>query len=88
MEFLANDLIDACCRIGIHTPVLFLNLAMPDSKCPLCADLYQRESLVKKKLQQTFPEMHQTMIYHRGEPRGLERLGELGETLYDCRNEA
>jgi arsenite-transporting ATPase len=83
-----KDLIDACGRIGIHAPVLFLNLATPDSKCPLCADLYQRESLVKKKLQQTFPEMHQTMIYHRGEPRGLERLGELGETLYDCRSEA
>ncbi|MFH2218403.1 MAG: ArsA family ATPase [Pseudomonadota bacterium] len=77
-----KDLIDACGRIGIHAPVLFLNLATPDSKCPLCADLYQRESLVKKMLQQTFPEMHQTMIYQRGEPRGLERLGELGNAIY------
>ena len=78
-----KDLLDACGRIGIHAPVLFLNLATPDSKCPLCADLYQRESLVKKKLQQTFSEMHQTMIYHQGEPRGLEQLGELGNDIYD-----
>ena len=77
-----KDLIDACGRIGIHAPVLFLNLATPDSKCSLCSALYQRESLVKKKLQQTFSEMHQTMIYHRGEPRGLERLGELGNAIY------
>jgi arsenite-transporting ATPase len=79
-----KDLIDACGRMGIHAPVLFINLATPDSKCPLCAGLYQRESMVKEKLQQTFSEMHQTLIYHRGEPRGLEQLGELGKALYDC----
>ena len=77
-----KDLIDACGRIGIHTPVIFINLATPDSKCPLCTNLYQRESMVKEKLQHTFSEMHQTMIYHRGEPRGLEQLGELGKALY------
>ena len=78
-----KDLLGACRRIGIHTPVLFLNLATPDSKCSLCSALYRRESLVKKKLQQAFPEIHQTMINHRGEPRGLERLGELGQAMYD-----
>jgi arsenite-transporting ATPase len=79
-----KDLIDACGRMGIHAPVIFVNLATPDSKCPLCTNLYQRESMVKEKLQQTFSQMHQTMIYHRGEPRGLEQLGELGNALYDC----
>jgi len=78
-----KDLIDACSRIGIHTPVLFLNLATPDSKCSLCTALFRREAKVKKKLQQTFSEMHQTLIYHRGEPRGLEQLGELGKALYN-----
>ncbi len=78
-----KDLIDACARIGIHAPVIFINLATPDSKCPLCTNLYQRESKVKEKLQQTFSQMHQTMIYHRGEPRGLEQLGELGSALYN-----
>jgi arsenite/tail-anchored protein-transporting ATPase len=77
-----KNLIDACGRIGIHAPVLFINLATPDSKCPLCSALYQRESMVKEKLQQTFSQMHQTIIYHRGEPRGLEQLGELGSALY------
>ncbi len=77
-----KDLIDACGRIGIHVPVLFLNLATPDGQCPLCAELYQRESLIKKKLQKTFYDMHQTIIYHRGEPRGLEQLGELGNAMY------
>ena len=77
-----KDLIDACGRIGIHAPVLFLNLATPDSKCSLCSALYRRESQVRNKLQQTFSDMHQTMIYHRGEPRGLEQLGELGEAMY------
>jgi arsenite-transporting ATPase len=77
-----KDLIDACGRIGIHAPVLFINLATPDSKCPLCTNLYQRESMVKEKLHQTFSQMHRTMIYHRGEPRGLEQLGELGKAIY------
>ena len=78
-----KDLIDACSRIGIHAPVIFLNLATPDSKCPLCTNLYQRESMVKEKLQQTFSEMYQTLIYHRGDPRGLEQLGELGNDIYN-----
>jgi len=78
-----KDLIDACGRMGIHAPALFLNLATPDSKCSLCSALYRRESQVRNKLQQTFSEMHQTLIYHRGEPRGLEQLGELGNALYN-----
>jgi len=79
-----KDLLNACGRIGIHASSLFLNLATPDSKCSLCSALYKRESQVRKKLQQTFSEMHQTLIYHRGEPRGLEQLGELGNAIYDC----
>jgi arsenite-transporting ATPase len=78
-----KDLISACNRMGIHAPVLFVNLVTPDNKCSLCSALYQRESRVKKKLEQTFSQMHQTIIYHRGEPRGLEQLGELGNALYD-----
>lgn len=77
-----KDLISACGRIGIHAPALFLNLATPDSKCALCSALFRRESQVKKKLQQGFAEMHQTTIYHREEPRGLKRLGELGDAIY------
>jgi len=78
-----KDLLYACNRIGIHAPTLFLNLATPDGKCSLCSALYQRESQVGKKFQQAFSKMHQTLIYRRTEPRGLDRLRELGETLYD-----
>ncbi|MGA7144000.1 MAG: ArsA family ATPase [Desulfobacterales bacterium] len=78
-------LLSACNRIGIHAPTLFLNLATPDGKCSLCSALYQRESQLGKKYQRAFSQMHQTLIYRRTEPRGLERLGELGETLYDSR---
>ena len=78
-----KDLLYACNRIGIHAPTLFLNLATPDGKCSLCSALHQRESQVGKKFQQAFSKMHQTLIYRGTEPRGLERLRELGETLYD-----
>jgi arsenite-transporting ATPase len=77
-----KDLLDACKRMGVNTPVLFLNLATPLSECLLCSALYQRETHVKKKFLKSFSGIHQTLVYRQGEPRGLERLGELGETLY------
>lgn len=77
-----QDLVAACKRIGAGLPVLFLNLATPASECPLCLALYRGESQVREKFQQAFSDVHQTLVYRRGEPRGLERLGELGEALY------
>ncbi len=77
-----EDLLTACCRMGVSVPVLFLNLATPQNKCPLCSALYRRESQVKEKFKQTFYSSHQTLIYRQGEPRGLQQLGILGEALY------
>lgn len=78
-----NDLVAACeQRLGIHVPVLFLNLATPVSKCPLCLSLYNRESQVRKKYQQAYPKKHQTLVYRQSEPRGLDRLEELGKALF------
>ena len=66
-----KDLIDACGRIGIHTPVLFPQPCHAGQQMPICAPpFFAERRMVKKKLQQTFSEMHQTLIYHRGEPRG------------------
>jgi arsenite/tail-anchored protein-transporting ATPase len=62
--------------------VLLLNLATPAWDCPLCAALNRRETLIKDKFQQIFAGRHQTVIYRQSEPRGLKRLGELGQALY------
>jgi arsenite-transporting ATPase len=77
-----EDLIAACHRLEINVPVLFLNLATPLNECPLCSGLYKRESRMKEKFQHTFFETHQTVVYRRGELRGLQQLKTLGETVY------
>jgi len=83
MAFLeTEDLLDACKRMGVNAPVLFLNLATPLSECLLCSALYQRETHVKKKFLKSFSGIQQTLVYRQGEPRGMDRLGELGEALY------
>jgi len=83
-----KDLLAACERMGVNVPVLFLNLATPETECSLCSALHRRESQVKDKFQQTFSDKHQTLIYRQSEPRGLKRLGELGKALYQSpRNE-
>ena len=76
------DLLAVCGRLGVPVPVLFLNLATPAWDCPLCAALNRREALIREKFQQTFAGRHQTVIYRQSEPRGLKRLGELGQALY------
>jgi arsenite-transporting ATPase len=77
-----KDLLEACDRMGVSVPVLFVNLATPLSECLLCSALYQRETHVKKKFLKSFSGIHQTLVYRQGEPRGSERLWELGEDLY------
>jgi arsenite-transporting ATPase len=82
-----KDLVAACERMGINVPVLFLNLVTPPGGCALCSALHQRESYVKGKFQQAFSGIHQAVVYRQGEPRGLERLGKLGEALYRPKEE-
>jgi arsenite-transporting ATPase len=76
-----GDLLASCTRLGMSVPVLFLNLATPARDCPLCAALNRREAIIRDKFQHTF-HGHQTIIYRQTEPRGLQRLGELGQALY------
>lgn len=78
-----EDLLAACARLKVSVPVLFLNLATPESDCPLCSALRRRESCVERKFHETFPGAHQALVYRRGEQRGLERLGDLGGALYE-----
>ncbi|MGD0921523.1 MAG: ArsA family ATPase [Terriglobia bacterium] len=77
-----RDLVAACERLRISVPGLFLNLVTPPSDCELCAALYRRESRVRIKFQQSLSGRNVTVVYRRGEIRGLRRLGELGEALY------
>lgn len=77
-----KDLMAVCKRIAINVPVLFLNLATPDSECKLCFALYRRESLVRSKFQDSFSAQLHTLVYRQGELCGLERLAELGRSLY------
>jgi len=77
-----SDLLAVCGRMKVSVPTLFVNLATPESDCPLCSALRHRESRVERKFRDAFPGIHQALIYRRGERRGLERLGNLGEALY------
>ncbi len=77
-----RDLLASCERLGVASPVLFLNQATPAWDCGLCAALNRREGLIRDKFQQTFAGRQQTIIYRQSEPRGLKRLSELGQALY------
>jgi arsenite-transporting ATPase len=77
-----SDLLAACDRMKVSAPVLFVNLATPESDCLLCSALRRRESHVERKFRDAFPGTHQTLVYRRGERRGFERLGDLGGALY------
>jgi arsenite-transporting ATPase len=77
-----RDLVAACERLGIRVPGLFLNLVTPRSDCDLCSALYRTESQMRQKFQQSLTGRDVTVVYRRGEIRGLQRLGELGRALY------
>lgn len=77
-----KDLMSACQRMQIDVPVLFLNLATPPSDCVLCTALRDKEAEIERKYRQEFPAIAQTVVYWRGEPRGLDSLAELGRDLY------
>ena len=82
-----KDLLAACQRLQVPVPVLFLNLATPPSDCPLCSSLRHRETEVEQRYERTFADTAQTLVYRQAEPRGLARLGELGQLLYKTQPE-
>ena len=77
-----GNLLAACRRMQVSAPLLFLNLATPPGRCPLCSALREREAAIQQKFRRAFPAAVQTVVYRGGEPRGLARLGELGQALY------
>jgi arsenite-transporting ATPase len=77
------DLVDACRRMGINVPALFLNLATPASECPLCSALYRNEEQIRKKFERTFPGKSQVLVRYMGETRGMQQIQVLGDEIYD-----
>jgi arsenite-transporting ATPase len=78
-----RDLLAACDHMGLKAPVLFLNqVTPPAADCHLCAALNRRESAMRARFRQAFPDQHLTLIYRGGDPLGVNRLRELGQTLY------
>jgi arsenite-transporting ATPase len=77
-----KDLLAAARRMQVNAPLLFLNLATPPCDCPLRSALRRRESVIEQKFLWAFPAATQVVVYRHGEPRGLARLGQLGQALY------
>ena len=76
------DLLGACERMKVCAPVIFINLATPQGGCPLCSALRQREFRVEARFRAAFPGTRQAQVSRCGEPRGRERLHDLGRRLY------
>ena len=76
------DLVAASERLGLRPAGLLVNLATPPSDCSLCSALVERERRVLEEMRTVFAQTPRSLVYLGQEPRGLERLGELGTALY------
>ncbi len=77
------DLISSCKSMGVNTPVLFMNMATPNSPCDLCSSVFKREKTVEKKFGELFPDLFRTVIYRYPDPSGLEKLERLASAIYE-----
>jgi len=80
-----RDLVAACEEIGLSVPHLFLNQVTESGHCPFCTKIKKAERQVTVKFRRSFAEKAITTVYRRGDPRGLLRLRELGQALYQSR---
>lgn len=80
-----SDFLAACGRLGVSVPVLFVNLATSLHDCALCSALSRREAGVERQLRSLCPAAHVTVVSRGAEPRGMERLDDLGRALYGAR---
>ena len=77
-----KDLLSACERLGVATPIIFVNLVTPDSGCPTCSALHRAEKRVLGGYETERAGRHLALVYRQEELRGLERLRALGQELY------
>lgn len=77
-----GDLVQGCRRLGLHIPTLVLNMVTLPGDCPLCESRHRFEAERLSDFRSLFPELHQIVVFRRGEPRGIKALEELGNQLY------
>jgi arsenite-transporting ATPase len=77
-----EDLLASCRRLGVDAPLLFVNMVTPASACASCSARRREEEHVRGRLCEMLPDVRQIAVGRQGEPRGLERLTELGAALY------
>lgn len=78
----SKDLVAAVQRIGVHVPILFVNLLTPAGECALCKALHRRELHVTEQYKKEFLKIDQVLIFRQKAPCGIESLSELGNGLY------
>jgi len=77
-----QDLFAACGRLGVALPILFVNMITPPSTCLTCSALRRAQEPVLRRYQSMYADQNLASVFRQKEPRGFERLGELGRTLY------
>jgi arsenite-transporting ATPase len=80
-----QDLLAACRRMSVNVPILFLNRMTPGNDCPFCRARAREERETTAAFRRAFGR-HVTRVFRQPEPRGIGRLEELGQQLYQ--NEA
>lgn len=79
-----KDLLDACGRIGVEVPAIFLNLLTPPGDCAWCAAARRREETMSARFRDTFPRQRQILIYRQEQPLGLNGLRRFGSELFQA----
>lgn len=82
-----RDLLQACGRMGVRVPALFLNLLTPPGNCAWCAKARLRESVLAARFRDEFPRQRLIAVYRQEPPAGLKRLLEFGRTLFEPASE-
>ncbi len=82
------DLISSCESMGVNTPVLFLNMATPNSPCDLCSSVCKREQAEARKFAELFPDRIRAVVYRHPDLTGRDKLEKLATAIYqETRNE-
>ncbi len=76
------ELADACTRMELSMPTLFLNMAVDHSTCDFCSALYRREMQMRQKFKDAFSGKHQTLVFQQTDLKGIERLRRMGNALF------
>jgi len=89
MSFIeTTDLVAACERLGIPVHCVFLNMVTQDNSDPLCSSIFRRESAVRERFAAGLPHILQPVVYRQSDPRGIENLTILGQSLYRLPSDA